>query len=125
MVGTQPSARKHARDGRTFSRQFLLRGLEDISVSSHLNSLQVLLDGASESRLWHSPDDSVKLLATFEDHDSGDAADTVLGGNARALIGVELNLSGGFVYHTHCFVSSHCTLFRSKPKKFTAGAAYK
>jgi len=51
-------------------------------------SSQVLLDGASEGRLWHRTDDCVKLLATLENHHSRDATDAVLGGHARRLVSV-------------------------------------
>ena len=52
--------------------------------------LQVLIDGLHQCCLGDCPDDGVHLLAPLEDHDSGDAPDSILRGYLWALIRVEL-----------------------------------
>ena len=47
--------------------------------------------GAGQGGLGHGPDDGIHLLAAFEDHQGGDAANAVLAGDVRVLIGVQLD----------------------------------
>ena len=54
--------------------------------------LNVLVDGGHQRRLWHRANDGVALDAVPEDHDGGDGADAVLGGDAGRLVGVQLHL---------------------------------
>jgi len=54
-------------------------------------SIDVLVNGLCQRGLGHRPDDGVHLLASLEDHDSGDAPDAVVCGHVWALIRVELD----------------------------------
>lgn len=62
------------------------------SILAEAKNLQILVNGLREGALGHGANDSVHLLPILEDHHRGDAADAVLGGDARALIGVQLDL---------------------------------
>lgn len=63
-----------------------------VSLTSHIAPLvQVLLDGASESGLWHCTDDCVHFDAALEDHHCRDRANAILCCNVRALVRVQLD----------------------------------
>lgn len=51
--------------------------------------VEVLFDCCSQSLFGDGSDDGVLLLASLEDHDGGNASDTVLGGNVRTLVRVQ------------------------------------
>jgi hypothetical protein len=53
---------------------------------------KVFLDGLDEGGLWDRPNDHLHLLPPLKQHDSGDGADAVLGGDGGGLVRVELVL---------------------------------
>jgi hypothetical protein len=48
----------------------------------------VLGDGLAEGALGNRADDRINLFATFEDHQGGNAANSVLAGDVRVFIGI-------------------------------------
>ena len=63
-------------------------------------SIGVLFQGLSKGGVRHRSNDSIHLLAILEDHDCGDAPDTVLSSYSRAFVCIELELQ-----HCQVFVN--------------------
>lgn len=55
-------------------------------------SISVLFQGLSKGGVRHRSNDSIHLLPILEDHDCGDAPDTIFSSYSRAFVCIELEL---------------------------------